>query len=302
MIGGDALVRGAVTVAKRLRVSPLLIGLTLVGFGTSTPELVTSVQAALAGSPGIAIGNIVGSNTANILLILGIAALIHPLAASRGAFRRDGSVVIAAAIVCLAIVLAGSLARVLGIGLVALLVGYVVYTYRLERAAFDASAAAHAGEASLTEPGPGRIWLAVLFVLGGLGLTILGANLLVNAAIALAKAAGLSESVIGLSIVAVGTSLPELVTSVVAAARRQSDVAYGNIVGSNIYNVFGILGVTAIVQPIAVPAEFAALDIWVMLVASLALILFTWTGWRLSRLEGAAFLTAYAIYMLVLFI
>lgn len=302
LIGGDALVRSAVAVAKRLHVSPLLIGLTLVGFGTSTPELVTSVRAALDGSPGIAIGNVIGSNTANILLILGITALIHPLTASRRAHWRDGSVMVAAALACLAIVLSGSLARPMGIGLVALLAGYVVYTYTQERAASVGAAGARQEQAALAEPTPRRIWVAGLVALAGLLLTILGADLLVRASIALAEAVGISESVIGLTIVAVGTSLPELVTSVIAAVRRQSDVAYGNIVGSNIYNIFGILGVTAIIRPIEVPTEFASLDIWVMLGATVALIVFTLSGWRLSRLEAAAFLAAYSGYMFVLLI
>lgn len=298
--GGDALVRGAVATARRLGVSPLLIGLTLVGFGTSTPELVTSLQAAFLGSPGIAIGNVVGSNTANILLILGIAALITPLATQPGAMRRDGTVVLLAAIACCAVVLVGELVRPAGVVLVVLLIAYVVYTYRRERVVHDPSAEMHEHEATAAEPGPHRLWLAVLLTVAGLGLTVLGAHFLVGSSIELARSAGISETLLGLTIVAVGTSLPELVTSLVAAIRRQGDVAFGNIVGSNIYNVLGILGVTAVVKPIPVPPEIIRFDIWVMLAATVLLLVFSVTGWRISRGEGAVLLAGYAAYLAVL--
>jgi len=298
--GGDGFVRGAVAIARRLGLSPLLIGLTLVGFGTSTPELLTSVQAALAGSPGIAIGNVVGSNTANILLILGLAALVQPLRTQPEAFKRDGSVVLLAALACLAVIMLGEIGRLAGLALLTALFAYIGYTYVQERRVHDASAAMHAAEAEL-EPRPRRLWLALLFTLGGLLATLLGAKLLVDGAIELAAAAGISETIIGLTVVAIGTSLPELTVSLVAAFRRQADVAFGNIVGSNIYNVFGILGVTALVTPIAVPPEIIALDIWVMLGATVLLLAFAVTGWRVNRLEGAVLLGAYALYMTALF-
>jgi len=295
--GGDSLVRGAVAIARRIGVSPLLIGLTLVGFGTSTPELLTSVQAALAGSPGIAFGNVVGSNTANILLILGIAALISPLRTSPHAFRRDGTVVLLSALACVGVVLFGRLDRPIGVVLVVLLIAYIVYTYRRERVVHDASAAMHEAEAAAAEPAPTRLWLAALFAIGGMALTVLGARFLVDGAIELARAAGISETIVGLTIVAVGTSLPELVTSVMAAVRRQSDVAFGNIVGSNIYNILGILGVTAIVRPIPVPPEIAHVDIWVMLLATVLLLVFSVTGWRVTRTEGGVLLASYIAYV-----
>ena len=284
-------------IAKRLRISPLLIGLTLVGFGTSAPELVTSLNAALIGSPGIAVGNVVGSNTANILLILGTAVLIRPLATSRSAFTRDGIALFLSAIACLAVVLIGRLDRLSGLALIAFLLAYLVYTYLRERAVSDASAAMHVAEASAVSPGPGRLWLAVLFAVGGLALTIFGAQLLVDSCVQLARSAGISETVVGLTIVAIGTSLPELTTSIVAAVRRQADVAFGNIVGSNIYNVFGILGVTAVVKPIPVPSAIAVVDIWVMLAATIMMIVFAVTGWRLTRLEGGICLALYFTYI-----
>ncbi len=294
--GGDGFVRGSVAVAKRLGLSPLLIGLTLVGFGTSTPELLTSVQAALAGSPAIAVGNVVGSNTANILLILGLAALIQPLRTSPAAFRRDGSMVLVAALACVGLALWGEIGRVAGLALIAGLLAYVLHTYRQERRSHDAAAVMHAAEADVAR-GPRRLWLAVLLTAAGLGATLAGAQLLVEGAIATAAALGVSEAVIGLTVVAVGTSLPELVVSLTAAIRREADVAFGNIVGSNIYNVLGILGVTALVRPLAVPAEIAAFDVWVMLAATLALLAFAVTGWRVNRVEGGLLVAAYAGYV-----
>ncbi len=298
--GGDGFVRGSVAIARRLGLSPLLIGLTLVGFGTSTPELLTSVQAALAGSPGIAVGNVVGSNTANILLILGLAALVQPLRTQPEAFKRDGTVVLLAALACLGVVMLGEIGRPAGLALVAGLLAYIGYTYYQETRTPDASAAMHEAEAAL-EPRPQRLWLAILFTTGGLAAVLLGAGLLVESAIALAASAGISETVIGLTVVAIGTSLPELTVSLVAAFRRQADVAFGNIVGSNIYNVLGILGITALVTPVAVPAEIIRLDIWVMLAATLLLLGFAVTGWRVSRTEGAVLLAAYAAYLATLF-
>ncbi|MEQ8857144.1 MAG: calcium/sodium antiporter [Pseudomonadales bacterium] len=295
VVGGELLVRGAVAVALRFGVPPMLIGLTLVGFGTSTPELVTSLEAAILGAPGIAIGNVVGSNTANILLILGLSALIMPIAVARSVLKRDGSVVLLAALACLGAVLIGEVGRVSGAILLLLLVGYLVMTVRLQSTAAPSSANA---EAALSVPPPAhRLGRGLLLALGGLVLTIAGADLLVGAAIELARDWRVAETVIGVTIVAVGTSLPELVTSVTAAIRRQPDIAYGNIVGSNIFNVLGILGITALVQPLEVPEEILRLDIWAMLGATALLLWFSATGRRLSRPEGGVFLLAYAGYL-----
>ncbi|MCU0730510.1 MAG: calcium/sodium antiporter [Hyphomonas sp.] len=294
--GGELLVRGAVQLAQKFRISPLLIGLTLVGFGTSTPELVTSLQAAFAGSPGIAVGNVVGSNTANILLILGITALIFPVAVARDTFRRDGVVLGLSTLMCLGAVLYGQLTPLLGAIFVASLAGYIIYAFRQERQS-NAAADAAAGIATAA-PGPslGGIALDLVFVIGGLALTILGARFLVTSAIDIARDFNVSETVIGLTIVAVGTSLPELVTSVMAALRKHSDIAFGNIVGSNIYNVFGILGVTAIIKPIDVPPQIASLDIWVMLAATVLLFITATSRWRIGRVEGGIMLAAYVAY------
>ena len=290
--GGDVLVRGATQVARRLGVSPLLIGLTLVGFGTSTPELVTSIQAALAGSPGIAIGNVVGSNVANVLLILGVAAVVAPFAVSPQAFKRDGVAVVGAAVLLVAVCLYGTVTAWVGLAFLATLAAYLVLSVRQDRRA-DAGTEAALGEGERLPP----VLLSLLLVAVGIGATVLGARWLVQGAIVLARDLGVSETVIGLTIVAVGTSLPELVTSVVAAAKRQSALAFGNVIGSNVFNVLFILGATALVRPVEVPAEIVRVDVWVMLAATLALAAAAVTGWRVTRGEGAVLLAGYVAYL-----
>lgn len=300
LIGGDLLVRGAVGVARRFNVSPLLIGLTLVGFGTSTPELVTSLQAAAIGSPGIAVGNVVGSNIANILLILGIAALVQPIAVDPAALKRDGSMLVIATAACAVAILAGTLSPIAGGLFIAGLIAYVVFTYLRERRAPDASAAMHTHEAESVAEAPANVWLGIGLFVVGLAATVFGARLLVGGAVELARGYGISETIIGLTIVAVGTSLPELVTSVMAAIRRQGDVALGNVIGSNIYNILGILGITAILIPIPVPPEIMRLDLWVMIAVTALLLIFAFTGRKLSRMEGGVLTAGYAAYLAVL--
>ncbi|MBB4659066.1 calcium/sodium antiporter [Parvularcula dongshanensis] len=295
LFGGEMLVRGAVSLAKRLGISPLVIGLTLVGFGTSTPELVTSIQAALAGSPGVAVGNVVGSNIANVLLILGMAALIAPVAADPRAFRRDGGALIAATILGVLTILLGTIEWELGLVLICGLVLYLAAVLMIERRDVEAGRLVEESE-TLTEA-PGGAAVAFLFFLGGLVVTVLGARFLVTGAVDIARSFGVSEAVIGLTLVAVGTSLPELVTSVIAARKGQADVALGNVVGSNIYNILGILGVTALVRPLEVPPEIARFDVWVMAASTVALVVAVVSGWRVTRTEGAMLLAAYAAYI-----
>ena len=294
VLGGDYLVRGAVALSQRIGLSPLVIGLTIVGFGTSTPELVTSVQAAMLGAPDIALGNVVGSNIANILLILGVAAVIAPFAINRRSFARDGSVMLAASVLCLGAVLLGRVDRVAGAICIAGLAAYLIYTFRSDRNS--------AAEVAEPLPDQVQVWLALVWLLGGLALTIFSARFLVIGAVALAQAVGLSEAVIGLTIVAVGTSMPELVTSVIAARRGQSDVALGNVVGSNIFNILGVLGVTAVIQPVGVAAQIATLDIWIMLAATGALIACGAFGGRVTRGQGTVFILAYLGYIGVLLV
>lgn len=296
LVGGELLVRGAVASAKSLGVSPLLIGLTLVGFGTSTPELVTSVTAALNGSPGIAVGNVVGSNIANILFILGLSAVIYPLAVDPKGFKRDALMLVFAALACLAVSLYGRMGMLLGIAFISSLLAYVVYVYLQEKRAPDEAALVAEHRAEDARKGPGGMALSLAMAVGGIAITIFGAGFLVDGSIALAKGLGVSDTIIGLTIVAVGTSMPELVTSVMAAIRKHADVAYGNIVGSNIFNVLFILGTTSIIAPIDIPTQIAAFDIWVMLAATALLVLFARTGIRLQRWEGIVFVACYAAY------
>jgi cation:H+ antiporter len=296
VVGGELLVRGAVAAAKSLGVSPLLIGLTLVGFGTSTPELVTSVTAALEGSPGIAVGNVVGSNTANILLILGLSAIIYPLSVDPKGFKRDSIMVGAAAVACLAVVLYGSMNAVIGGIFILSLFAYVFYVYLQEKTAPDEAALVIEHVVEDTGKGPKNVVLSVGMAILGVAITIFGARFFVDGAVDLAKSFGVSDTIIGLTVVAVGTSMPELVTSVMAALRKHSDVAYGNIIGSNIFNVLFVLGATSIVKPIDMPAQIAQLDIWVMLGATALLIFFARSGFKLQRWEGFAFLGGFVAY------
>lgn len=306
-VGGELLVRGAVRLAEGVGISPLVIGLTVVGFGTSTPEMVTSIQAALANNPGIAIGNIVGSNIANILLILGLSALIFPMVVQSAALKRDGLVLLGVAVGFALISAMYPLTRPLGAVFVAALIAYVIVVIRAERqgvtmdhgALFDKAKALEGADPALAPRPVEKTARAVpiLLCIAGLALLIGGGKLLVDSAIVLATQMGISETVIGLTIVAVGTSLPELVTSVIAAVRKQADVAFGNIVGSNIYNILAIGGVTALIAPVEVPEQIVTFDNPAMIVASLLLLAFAWTGLRIGRREGALLIAGYVIYV-----
>lgn len=297
LVGGDALVRGAVSIAQRLKVSPLLIGLILVGFGTSMPEFVTSISAAFQGAPGIAVGNVVGSNIANILLILVLTAIIRPLAVATDALKRDGAVLILATALGVVGILSGSLSLLWGVTCLVFLAIYIAYTYQKESYTPDASAAMHTAEAEAAPSGPKHLAFAVALAIGGIAATIFGAQLLVSGAKMLASTAGVPDTIIGLTIVAIGTSLPELATCIMAARQGAADVAFGNIVGSNIFNILGILGATAVIHPMTVPAEITFADITIMITATLFLIIFAVTGKRISRLEGSCFLAGYIAYI-----
>ena len=286
--GGEALVRGSVGIARRMAIPPLLIGLTVVGFGTSTPELLVSVDAARRGVPDIALGNIVGSNIANILLIIGLSALVWPIKVSGATLRRDTSVMMVAAIALLPMFAMAQMGRDSGLALVAGLVGYLIWAYR------------HPGEAIPQDaeiPAPTSTLVSVLWVIGGLAALMAGARFLVDGAVNIARGYGISEAFIGLTIVAVGTSLPELATSLIAAFRRQSEIAIGNIVGSNIFNVLGILGVTALIAPIPVAPRFLTFDLPVMIAVSLVLTALLLTRLVIGRRVGVAMLAGYVVYV-----
>ncbi|MFT7440510.1 MAG: cation:H+ antiporter [Sulfitobacter sp.] len=286
--GGEALVRGSVGIAKRLGMSSLLIGLTVVGFGTSTPELLVSVQAALDDVPAIAIGNIVGSNIANILLIGGLTCLVWPIRVSGATLKRDAGVMIAAAMVLVPIFMTGQIGRLTGFLLLAGLIGYLVWAYLQP---------GDAGEDDVDGAVPKSIPVSVMWVVGGLVVLIFGARFLVTGATNIARDFGLSEAFIGLTIVAVGTSLPELATSIIAAFRKQSEIAIGNIVGSNIFNVLGILGVTALIAPIPIEARFLTFDLPVMIAASVLFAVLLLTRPIVGRVLGVGLLILYVVYV-----
>lgn len=301
IVGGELLVRGAVSAAKSFGISPMVIGLTLVGFGTSSPELVTSLQAALSGSPGIAVGNVVGSNIGNVFLILGIAALIAPIAVDPDAFRRDGTVVVFATLLCVGAVLLCKVDRLIGAGLVIALAAYLSLTLWSEKTSGGTPASTvYENEAEAVAGPETSLGISILIAVAGLVITILGARSLVSGAVSIAQAAGISEAVIGLTIVAIGTSMPELVTSIIAVRKGEGSVALGNVLGSNIFNILGILGVTALVQPMTVPEEIARLDIWVLCATTLLLVVFARSGWTVSRREGGLLVASYVAYLAVL--
>jgi cation:H+ antiporter len=286
--GGEALVRGSVGIARRLAVPPLLIGLTVVGFGTSTPELLVSVDAAWRGAPDIALGNIIGSNLANMLLIVGVSALVWPIRISGATLRRDSGVMMAAALVLIPVFAMGEVTRLSGLMLFAGLVGYLVWAYRRPGVAET--------EPATDEP-QGSGLVAAIWVIAGLIALMVGARLLVDGAVSIARGYGISEAFIGLTIVAVGTSLPELATSLIAALRRQSEIAIGNIIGSNIFNILGILGVTAMVTPIAVAPRFLSFDLPVLIAVSLVVTGLLLTRPVIGRGVGAVMLAGYAAYI-----
>ena len=286
--GGEALVRGSVGIARRMAIPPLLIGLTVVGFGTSTPELVVSVDAAWRGVPDIALGNIVGSNIANILLIVGLTCLVWPIRISGSTLRRDTAVLVTAAFALVPIFAMGEVGRLPGSLLVVGLAGYLTWAYH------------QPGEAAVDDvdmPAPASALVSGLWAFAGLVALMFGAQVLVDGAVSIAQSFGVSEAFIGLTIVAVGTSLPELATSVIAAFRRQSEIAIGNIVGSNVFNVLGILGVTALIAPVPVADRFLTFDLPIMIAVSLIL-----TGLLLARPVigrgmGLTMLAGYAAYV-----
>lgn len=286
--GGEFLVRGASSIARSYRISPMVIGLTIVGFGTSAPELLVSVQAALAGQPAIAIGNVLGSNIANILLILGISAVIAPLILPVRKLWRDLGFMLLATAVIWAMLLDGDITRLDGVLLLAGLIIFLAVAFLTGKAEPDDSL-----------PLP-PVWRAALMTLGGLVVLVIGARLLVDSATTIARTYGISEAVIGLTIVAVGTSLPELATSVVAALRKQTEIAVGNIVGSNIFNIFGILGTTAIISPIPVDPRFATVDMPLVAATAVGLTLIAVLAGGIPRLAGAALLAVYAGYIALL--
>lgn len=297
VLGGELTLRGAIGLARLLGVSAAMIGLTVVGFGTSAPELVVSIEATLDGAPDIAIGNVIGSNTANILLVLGTGALIAPLICDPGAVRRDGTAMMAALLLLLGLGLSGAILPWQGLLMLLALVGYVAWSYRADRRNGTGAAEMHAREVEETGGVPDSVWLILLFTLAGLAALVGGAKFLVDGAVGIARASGVSESVIGLSLVAVGTSLPELAATAVAAWRRHTDVAVGNVLGSNLFNVLLILGTASLAAPLPFAPEFVRVDLWVMIGSAVLLMPLMVRNWNISRVEGGILLAVYAVYI-----
>jgi cation:H+ antiporter len=309
--GAEGLVRGASRLALLAGISPLVVGLTVVAYGTSTPELVVSVKAALGGNPDIAVGNVVGSNIFNVLFILGVSALIAPLVVARQLVRLEVPIMIGVSVLLWVLALGGRLSRIEAIVLFAGIVAYTIWTIRRsvrEQAAARATPAAGGaagpvgGGAAPAGGAPPRgaraILTSVAFVAGGLVLLVVGGRWFVDGSIALARTLGVSDLVIGLTIVAAGTSMPEVATSILATIRGERDIAIGNVVGSNIYNILAILGFSAIIPSdgLAVAASMRAFDVPVMTAVAVACLPIFFTGYSIGRLEGLVFLGGYAAY------
>lgn len=296
--GGELLVRGGSGIGRALGLSPLVIGLTVVAFATSAPELAVSVDAALSGAPGVAVGNVVGSNISNVLLVLGLAALVLPVAVRSQLVRVDVPVMIGFSVVALLVAWDGTVSLPEGGGLLAALVGYVVMSVRLARRTGtpDPTPDPTDGDSPARPPRPLR---DAGLVLAGVALLVLGARLLVGSATTIAQAVGLSDLVIGLTVVAIGTSLPEVATSVIAALRGEREMALGNVLGSNIFNIGAVLGLTALVAPGGVPVADAAVrfDLPVMVVVALVVLPVVFTGAEISRWEAVAFLAYFVAYL-----
>jgi cation:H+ antiporter len=299
--GGELLVRGAVTVSRRMGIPPLLVGLTVVAFCTSAPELLVSLRAAFAGNPDIAVGNVVGSNTANVALILGAAALVSPLVFDRREIRSDAFVALGASLLLIPLGLLGRIPSWLGALLVASLVVYLVLSYRAAVSRGQVDSDWHAGEAA--EFKSADSWAAALaFLGGGLLALVLGADWLIDGAREIASSVGVPDAVVGLTVVAVGTSLPELATSIMAARRGHADVAVGNVLGSNTFNVLSILGTTAIVAPLSIAPSMARFDIPVMALFALTAIGALLLRGKVGRPFGLALIVAYLAYVAYLYL
>jgi cation:H+ antiporter len=302
IVGAELLVRGASRLAAAMGISPLIIGLTVVAFGTSSPELVVSVQASLGGNPNLALGNVVGSNIFNVLLILGLSAAISPLIISQQLIRLDVPLMVAISALTWFFAQNGAIDRWEGVLLFLLLIGYIVFSIYISRRESKAVQQEYEEAFGVPEEKQGNWLVDILFVAIGLGGLALGSRWLVESATVFAEALGVSPFIIGLTIVAAGTSLPEVATSVLASIRGERDIAVGNVVGSNLFNLMAVLGISSAISPTGVTVPEAALrfDLPVMVMVAVACLPIFFTGSRLSRWEGWLFLGYYVIYTLYL--
>lgn len=306
LLAGDALVKGAVNLSLRIGIPALIVSLTIVAFGTSAPELLIAVQAALEEAPGIALGNVVGSNTANVLLVLGVPALLSGLRTADCDTRRNYIFMIMASVLFIVLCFFGPFTWLHGLMLLSalmLVLGDAFMAAHAHRKDARSCAAAPDGDEDVEGADPSLPWWRILLylLLGLIGLP-LGADLLVDSSVSIARVIGVSETVIGLTLVALGTSLPELATTVMAAIRRQADVALGNVIGSNVFNLLAIIGIASFVAPIPVAAQMLRFDLWVMIGASLLLIPFVFMRWSIGRAWGVVFCGLYALYIALVLI
>ena len=300
--GAEALVRGASKIAAALGIAPLIIGLTVVSFGTSSPELAVSVSASLNGSADIALGNVIGSNIFNILFILGLCAAIQPLLVNQQLVRLDVPIMIGISLLLLLFAQNGMIEFWEGLILLAVCIGYTGFLIRQSRKEKSKKVLEEYDEEYAEKPEKGKLWLQAIMVFVGLGLLIFGARWLVEAAVSIATALGVSELIIGLTIIAMGTSLPEVATSVIATVKGERDIAVGNVVGSNIYNILLILGVAAILAPGGIKVAESAIefDLPFMVAVAAACLPIFFTGYKIVRWEGFVFLGYYAAYTIYL--
>jgi cation:H+ antiporter len=299
VFGAEVLVRGASAAAKALKVPALVIGLTVVAYGTSAPELAVSLRAALAGNSNIAVGNVVGSNIFNVLFILGLSAMVTPLAVKSRLIRLDIPVMIGVSFLLLLLALDRSVGRVEGAGLLLGLVAYTALTFSLGRREEKSRT-----ETTIASESQQPLWRSVAYILIGLLALSVGARLLVDGAVWLADWVGVSQAVIGLVIVAAGTSIPEVVTSIIAAIRGERDIAVGNVVGSNIFNILGVLGISSVAAPegVTIPLSIRQFDLPVLLATAVVCLPIAFTGGRISRWEGTLLLGYFAAYITYLFL
>lgn len=298
LAAGDLLVRGSVSAGVKLGIPPMIVGLTIVAFGTSAPELVVTIEASMAGVPELALGNVIGSNIANVLLVLGLPALLAPLGDHSSETRRNYVIMMLVTVVGVGLCYNAPLTWWQGALLLSLLAVFLLDTYRCAMTARATSGDSCAEELEDADPNMPNWKIAALIGLGVVGLPV-GGDLTIDAARVIATDYGVSDEAIGLTLVALGTSLPELATTVMAAYRGRADVAIGNVIGSNVFNILCILGVAASLDEITVPQEFLTMNLWVMLASALALAPFVLTRHKVNRLAGGAFVAAYVAYIMV---
>ena len=298
--GSELLIRGSVSIAKRMHISQLVIGLTVVAFGTSTPELVVSINAAIVGQADVSLGNIIGSNIVNIGLILGLSAAIFPIAVRIKTIRREIPIMLAVSLILIPMSLDGAISQVEGVLLVLSLIVFIYFSYSQSKKENNQTQMPVEMDNSYNKPAH-VLTKNVVFVVAGILLLYFGSSLTVDNAVQIANSMGISERVIGLTVIAIGTSLPELITSVGAARKRHADLSIGNIIGSNIFNVLGILGISSLISSIKVnPAIFT--DYAVMIGFSIVLIPVMRSGFTITKKEGYALVTAYSLYLIFLLI